>query len=67
LPQFQGLEYELLYPEVDVSNFVKLFKVYWSRDAPAVQHSTTVRSAHSLCVFVFMWEQTAACATYVIN
>ena len=31
-------------------------------------HSTTVRSAHAafMC-FVFIWEQTATCATYSIN
>ena len=33
-----------------------------------LQHSTTVRSAHIvfLC-FVFIWDQTATCATYSIN
>ena len=45
-----------------------LNKAYWSRDAPAVQHSTTVRSAHTVFMcFVFIWEQTATCATYSIN
>ena len=30
--------------------------------------STTVRSAHTVFVcFVFIWEQTATCATYVVN
>ena len=33
-----------------------------------VQHSTTVRSAHTVFMcFVFIWEQTATCATYSIN
>ena len=33
-----------------------------------VQHSTTVRSAHTVFVcFVFIWEQTATCATYSTN
>ena len=33
-----------------------------------VQHSTTVRSAHTVFMcFVFIWEQTATCATYRIN
>ena len=32
------------------------------------QHSTTVRSAHTVFMcFVFIWEQTATCATYSIN
>jgi len=44
------------------------FKAYWLRDAPTVQHSTTVRSAHTVFMcFVFIWEQTATCATYSIN
>ena len=31
------------------------FKAYWSRDAPPVQHSTTVRSAHTVFMcFVFI-------------
>ena len=31
-------------------------------------HSTTVRSAHTVFMcFVFIWEQTATCATYSIN
>jgi len=34
----------------------------------AVQHSTIVRSAHTVFMcFVFIWEQTAICATYSIN
>ena len=33
-----------------------------------VKHSTTVRSAHTVFMcFVFIWEQTATCATYSIN
>jgi hypothetical protein len=33
-----------------------------------VQHSTTVRSAHTVFMcFVFIWEQTATCASYSIN
>jgi len=33
-----------------------------------VQNSTTVRSAHTVFMcFVFIWEQTATCATYSIN
>ena len=33
-----------------------------------VQHSTTVRSAHTvLMCFVYISEQTATCATYSIN
>jgi len=28
-----------------------------------VEHSTVARSAHT----VFIWEQTATCATYIIN
>ena len=33
-----------------------------------VLHSTTVRSAHTVFMcFVFIWEQTAICATYSIN
>ena len=33
-----------------------------------VQHSTAVRSAHTVFMcFVFIWEQTATCATYSIN
>ena len=33
-----------------------------------VWHSTTVRSAHTVFMcFVFIWEQTATCATYSIN
>ena len=33
-----------------------------------VLHSTTVRSAHTVFMcFVFIWEQTATCATYSIN
>jgi hypothetical protein len=33
-----------------------------------VQHSTTVRSAHTVFMcFVFISEQTATCATYSIN
>ena len=45
-----------------------LNKAYWSRDAPTVWHSTTLRSADTafMC-FVFMWEQTATCTTYSIN
>ena len=44
------------------------FKAYWSRDAPTVYHSKTVRSAHTVFMcFVFIWEQTATCATYIIN
>jgi hypothetical protein len=32
----------------------KFLKPYWSRDAPSVQHSTTVRSAHTVFMcFVF--------------
>jgi len=32
------------------------------------KHSTIVHSAHTVFVcFVFIWEQTAACATYSIN
>jgi hypothetical protein len=39
-----------------------------SRDAPTVEHSTTVRSAHAVFMgSVFVWEQTATCATYIIN
>ena len=39
-----------------------------SRDAPPVKHSTTVRSAYTVFMcFVFIWEQTATCATYSIN
>ena len=31
------------------------FKAYWSRDAPPVQHSTIVRSAHTVFMcFVFI-------------
>ena len=31
------------------------FKAYWSRDAPTVSHSTTVRSAHTVFMcFVFI-------------
>jgi len=41
---------------------------YWLRDAPTVFHSTTVRSAHTVFMcFVFIWEQTATFAVYVIN
>ena len=44
------------------------FKAHWSRDAQPVYHSTTVRSAHTVFMcFVFIWEQTATCATYSIN
>ena len=44
------------------------FKAYWSRDAPTVKHSTTVRCAYTVFMcFVFIWEQTATCATYSIN
>jgi len=33
-----------------------------------VQHSRILRSAHAVFVcFVFIWEQTATCATYIIN
>jgi hypothetical protein len=33
-----------------------------------VLHSTNVRSAHTVFMcFVFIWEQTATCATYSIN
>jgi hypothetical protein len=33
-----------------------------------VWNSTTVRSAHTVFMcFVFIWEQTATCATYSIN
>jgi len=33
-----------------------------------IYHSTTVRSAHTVFMcFVFIWEQTATCATYSIN
>jgi len=33
-----------------------------------VEHSTTVRSAHTVFIcFVFIWKQTANCATYSIN
>jgi len=33
-----------------------------------VSHSTTVRFAHTVFMcFVFIWEQTATCATYSIN
>ena len=33
-----------------------------------VQHSRIVRSAHTVFIcFVFIWEQTATCATYIIN
>jgi len=33
-----------------------------------VWHSTNVRSAHTVFMcFVFIWEQTATCATYNIN
>ena len=43
-------------------------KPYWLRDEPTVWHSTTVRSAHTVFMcFVFIWEQTATCATYNIN
>jgi hypothetical protein len=30
-------------------------------------HSITVRSAYTLFVFLFIWEKTATCATYIIN
>jgi len=44
------------------------YKSHWSRDAPTVQHSTTVRSAHTVFMcFVFIWEQTATCVTYSLN
>jgi len=53
-----------------VARFPKIdepFKVIRLR-APPVQHSTTVRSAHTVFMcFVFIWEQTATCATYSIN
>jgi hypothetical protein len=40
----------------------------WLRDAPKVQHSTTVRSAHTLFVcFLFIWDETATFATYTIG
>jgi hypothetical protein len=41
---------------------------YWSRDAPTSLTFKSVRSAHKvfLC-FVFIWEQTATCATFSIN
>ena len=36
--------------------------------ADHLQHSTTVRSAHTVFMsFIFIWEQTATCATYSIN
>jgi len=39
-------------------------KPYLLLDAPPVSHSTTVRSAHTVFMcFVFIWEQTATCAT----
>ena len=51
-----------------IMNMLTLFKAYWSRDAPTVWHSTTVRSAHTVFMcFVFIWEQTATCATYIMN
>ena len=44
------------------------FKAYLLRDAPPDWHSITVRSAHTVCMcFVFIWKQTAACATCSIN
>ena len=41
------------------------FKAYWSRDAPAV----LTFNSFTLCPHysVFIWEQTATCATYIIN
>ena len=44
------------------------FKASWLRDETTVQHSTIVRSAHTVFMcFVFICEQTATCATYSIN
>jgi len=44
------------------------FAPQWSLYIPPVYHSTTLRSAHILFMcFVFIWEQTANCATYSIN
>jgi hypothetical protein len=49
----------------NLSTILTLFKPYWLSDTP-----TTVRSAHSaftrMC-FAFISEQTATCATYIIN
>jgi hypothetical protein len=43
------------------------FTACWSRDAPPVLHST-VRYAYTVFMCsVFIWEQTATCATYSIN
>ena len=51
-----------------ISEMYKPFKAYWSRGAPTVWHSTTVRSAHTVFMcFVFTSEQTATCFTYSIN
>ena len=48
--------------------YIKLLKPTGHVMHQQVLHSTTVRSAHTvfLC-FVFIWEQTATCATYSIN
>jgi len=52
----------------NMQKLYKTFKAYRLRDAPTVQHSTTVRSAHTVFMcFVFIWKQTATCATYSIN
>ena len=65
--------YSTLYVRVCLSFCVSTasslpFKDCWLRDAPTVWHSTTVRSAHTVFMcFVFIWEQTATCATYTIN
>jgi hypothetical protein len=44
---------------------VQPLKPYWSRDEPPVQHSALVRSVYVHILFI--WEQTAICATYSIN
>jgi hypothetical protein len=43
-------------------------KIYWLRDAPTSLTFNNLRSAHTVFMcFVFIWEQTATCATYCLN
>jgi len=49
-------------------NIINLLNPTGSHDAPTDLSSTAVRSAHTVFVcFLFLWEQTATCATYSIN
>jgi len=68
-----GCSWRLIYeflPKIcqENSSFINLLKPTGYVMHQPVQHSTIVRSAHTVFMcFVFIWEQTATCATYSIN